>query len=105
MSNGQALPTLGIIGTDVTKEANTDRGVPFGAFIKEVVADSPAMNAGIRPGDVIVKMGTADIGSFSDYKTAILTYQPQDSVMIKLQRPGREGYTEMTYEVTLEELK
>jgi C-terminal processing protease CtpA/Prc len=105
MSNGQALPTLGIIGTDVTKEANTDKGVPFGAFIKEVVADSPAMNAGIRPGDVIVKMGTADIGSFSDYKTAILTYQPQDPVMIKLQRPGREGYTEMTYEVTLEELK
>ena len=105
MSNGQALSTLGIIGTDVTNEANTEKGVPFGAFVKEVVADSPAMNAGIRPGDVIVKIWTSDIGSFSDYKEAILTYQPQDAVMIKLQRPGRDNYTEMTYEVTLEELR
>ena len=105
MSNGQALATLGIIGTDVTEEANSDRNVPFGAYVKEVVADSPAMNAGIRIGDVIVKLGTMDIGSFSDYKQAILTYQPGDVVTVTLQRPGRDEYTEMTYEVTLEELK
>ena len=105
MSNGQALSTLGIIGTDVTTEANEERNVPFGAFVKEVVADSPAMNVGIRIGDVIEKVGTIEIGSFSDYKQAILKYQPQDVVTITLQRPGREGYTEMTYEVTLEELK
>ncbi len=105
ISNGQALATLGIIGTDVTPEANTDRDVPFGAFVKEVVADSPAMDAGIRIGDVIVKMGTIEIGSFTDYKQAILKYQPQDMVMVTLERPGRDGYTEMTYEIMLEELK
>ncbi len=105
ISNGQALATLGIIGTDVTPEANEDRNVPFGAYVKEVVADSPAMNAGIRNGDVIVKMGTIDIGSFTDYKQAILKYQPDDVVTVKLERPGRDEYTEMTYEVTLEELK
>ncbi len=105
MSNGQALSTLGIIGTDVTAEANADRGVPMGAFVKEVVADSPAMNVGIRIGDVIEKIGTVEIGSFTDYKHAILNYQPQDIVTVKLERPGRDGYTEMTYEVTLEELR
>ena len=105
MSNGQALSTLGIIGTDVTGEANIDRGVPMGAFVKEVVADSPAMNVGIRIGDVIKKIGTVDIGSFTDYKKAILNYQPQDIVTVTLERPGRDGYTEMSYEVTLEELK
>jgi len=105
ISNGQTLATLGIIGTDVTEEANRDRGVPFGAYIKEVVADSPAMNVGIRNGDVIVKIGTIDIGSFTDYKQAILKYQPEEVVTVTLQRPGREEYTEMTYEVTLEELK
>ena len=105
MSNGQALSTLGIIGTDVTAEANADRGVPMGAFVKEVVADSPAMNVGIRIGDVIKKIGTVEIGSFTDYKQAILNYQPQDMVTVTLERPGRDGYTEMTYEVTLEELR
>ena len=105
ISNGQPLATLGIIGTDVTPEANSERKVPFGAYVKEVVPDSPAMNVGIRNGDVIVKIGTMEIGSFTDYKQAILQYQPQDVVMVTLQRPGREEYTEMTYEVTLEELK
>lgn len=105
ISNGQSLATLGIIGTDVTPEANADRNVPFGAYVKEVIADSPAMNVGIRNGDVIVKFGTTQIESFSDYKKAILEYQPQDVVMVTLERPGRDEYTEMTYEVTLEELK
>ena len=105
ISNGQALATLGIIGTDVTEEANTDRGVPFGAFVKEVVADSPAMDVGIRNGDVIVKIGTIEIGSFDDYRKAILKYQPLDVVTVTLERPGRDKYIELTYEVTLEELK
>ncbi len=105
ISNGQALATLGIIGTDVTNEANSDRGVPIGAYVKEVVADSPAMNIGIRNGDVIVKLGSEEIGSFTDYRKAILKYQPQDVVMVTLERPGRDEYTEMTYEVTLEELR
>lgn len=105
ISNGQALATIGIIGTDVTPEANSNRGVPFGAYVKEVVADSPAMKAGIRNGDVIVKMGTIDIGSFTDYKQAILKYQPGEMITVMLQRPGREEYTEMTYEITLEEQK
>lgn len=105
ISNGQALATLGIIGTDVTNEANSDRGVPFGAYVKEVVADSPAMNIGIRNGDVIVKLGSEEIGSFTDYRKAILKYKPQDVVMVTLERPGRDEYTEMTYEVTLEELR
>lgn len=105
ISNGQALATLGIIGTDVTNEANSDRGVPFGAYVKEVVADSPAMNIGIRNGDVIVKFGSEEVGSFTDYRKAILKYQPQDVVVVTLERPGRDEYTEMTYEVTLEELR
>ena len=105
MSNGQALATLGIIGTDVTPEANESRNVPFGAYVKEVIADSPAMNVGIRNGDVIIKIDTLEIGSFTDYKQAILQYQPLDVVTVVLQRPGRDEYTEMTYEVTLEELK
>ncbi len=105
ISNGQTLATLGIIGTDVTPEANTDRNVPLGAYVKEVVPDSPAMEVGIRNGDVIIKIGTIDIASFTDYKQAILKYQPQELVTVTLQRPGRDEYTEMTYEVTLEELK
>ena len=104
LSNGQILAKLGIMGTYVTEDANERLGVPFGTYVKEVVADSPAMNVGIRNGDVIVKMGTTDISSFVDFKAAMLKCNPGDIVVITLMRPGREGYTEVSYEVTLEAL-
>lgn len=104
ISNGQDLAFLGIIGTDVTEKAYDDLGVPFGTYVKKVDMDSPAMEAGIRSGDVIVKMGTADINSFTDYKEAILKAQPGDQVVIKVMRPGREKYFDITYEVTLTSL-
>ena len=74
-------------------------------LIGERLGHSYSLNVGIRIGDVIKKIGTVDIGSFTDYKKAILNYQPQDIVTVTLERPGRDGYTEMSYEVTLEELK
>lgn len=104
LSNGQGLAKLGIYGTDVTKEANTELNVPFGTYVKEVVPDSPAMNVGFRNGDVIVKIGTTEIKSFGDYKAAMLKCHPGDIVVVTIMRPGREEYTEVSYEVTLEEM-
>lgn len=105
ISNGQKLATLGIYGTDVTSDANTEYGVPFGAYVKEVIVDSPAMSSGIRNGDVIVKIGIKEIESFDDYKKVMMESQPGDTVNVTLQRPDGEEYTEVTCEVTLEELK
>ena len=41
----------------VTEEANSELGVPYGAYITEVEMDSPAMLAGIQQGDVITGFG------------------------------------------------
>ena len=101
ISNGQELAYMGIIGTDVTIEANQKFGVPLGAYVKKVEIDSPAMDAGIRSGDVIVKLGTTDISSFSEYKSALLRCQPMDKVVVTVQRPGKDNYSELSYEVQL----
>ena len=105
ISNGQDIASLGIIGTDVTQEAQEEYGVPKGTYVKEVVSDSIAMEMGIRNGDVITKIGTEDIKSFDDYKKVLLGYQPGDIVNVTLQRPGSEEYIEIIYEVTLEAQK
>lgn len=104
LSNGQGLAKLGILGTDVTEEANYKLKVPYGTYVKEVVPDSPAMDVGFRNGDVIVKVGTTDIKTFNDFQVAMLKCHPGDIVVITIMRPGREEYTEVTYEVTLEAL-
>lgn len=105
LSNGQNLAMLGIFGTDVTESAYNELGVPFGTYVKTVDIDSPAMEAGIRSGDVIVKMGTTEIKSFVDFKSSMLKMTPGDVVAVTLMRPGRDGYKELTYEVSLRMMK
>ncbi len=101
LSNGQDLAYLGIYGTDVTQAAAEELGIPYGAYVKEVVIDSPAMEAGIQNGDVIVKIGTTEINSFEAFKDAMLKCQPGDLMMVTVLRQGRFDYAEASYEITL----
>lgn len=105
LSNGQDLAYLGIYGTDVTEAAAEELGIPYGAYVKEVVIDSPAMGAGIQRGDVIVKLGTTEIDSFESFKDVMLKCQPGDLMMVTVLRQGRLEYSEVSYEITLGTLK
>ena len=101
LSNGQDLAYLGIHGTDVTDEINESLGVPKGAYVTQVTVDSPAMREGIQNGDVIVKLGTTEITSFTDYKEAMLKCQPGDLMMVTVKRLSKDGYIELSYEIVL----
>ncbi|MCR4923087.1 MAG: S1C family serine protease, partial [Lachnospiraceae bacterium] len=99
--NGQEIAYLGIKGTDVTKEAMEELGIPKGAYVKEVIADSPAMRSGIQNGDVIVKLGTDEIASFGNYMDSILKYQPGETITLMVKRLGKEDYVDISYEIEL----
>ncbi len=101
MSNQTPVPYLGITGLDVTNQINTELKVPFGAYIKEVAKDSPAMLAGIRQGDVIVQMGGRSINNFNDYINALMLLEAGQSVNITLMRQSQEEYKEMTLDIIL----
>lgn len=105
LSNGQDTAYLGIIGTDVTESAKKEHNVPEGAYVKQVVVDSPAMKNGIQNGDVIVKLGTTNIRSFRDYRVAMGKCQPGDTAVVTVKRLGKDGYVEVSYEIYLEALK
>lgn len=105
MSNGGKLAYMGISGTDVTLQANTELGVPFGAYVKDVLMDSPAMLAGIQSGDVIVSMGDSDINNFTNYTKALLRHKPGDTVLVKVRRQVQEDYKEVEFKITLGETK
>ena len=53
------------LGQDVSR-AMQGSGIPAGVYVTEAVSGSPAYDAGIQPGDIIVKFGTKEIGSFKD---------------------------------------
>jgi S1-C subfamily serine protease len=74
---------LGIIPDYADAE---DRGVE----IVETSPGGPARGAGLRAGDVIVRLGEHAIFSMHDYRIAIAEYRPGDVIAGVVLRAGRE---------------
>ena len=105
MSNGEKFAYLGLKGVNVTEEANSELGVPYGAYITEVEMDSPAMLAGIQQGDVITGFGERVIVSFDEYTNSLLSMKPGDNVELTIMRQSQQEYKEMKFDITLTVLK
>lgn len=103
MSNGKKTPYLGIRGVDVSEEANQELGVPYGAYIRDVDFDSPALKAGIRRGDVIISVDGKDVGTFNNYSNNLIQLTPGSTVELKIMRLFRNEYREMTFNIMLGE--
>lgn len=105
MSNGKERSYLGVKGMDVTADAHESLGVPMGAYVTGIVMGSPAMEAGIQSGDVIVSIGGSDVMDYSDLSNILLGKTPDSTVTIVLMRQSGDEYREMKIEVALEALE
>ena len=92
--------TLGIKGTDASKYAqyskqqlSTDEGV----YVAEVVSGSAAEKAGIKSGDIIVKIGDTKLTSMSDLTKSLYTYKSGNSTKIVVNRDGKEETLNVTF--------
>lgn len=102
MSQKEKVPYMGIQGVSVTSKASVEHGVPVGAYITEIVMESPAMLGGLQVGDVITGLGDFIITSYSDYSIALLRQNPGDTIKVKAMRLVQEKYMEMEFEITIE---
>lgn len=75
---------LGVAGGDAVAETAGGNG----AAIEEVVADTPADQAGLTEGDVITEFGGEDIASMTELIGAILRRHVGDAVELTYQRDG-----------------
>jgi S1-C subfamily serine protease len=71
--------------------------VSKGALVSDVTPGSAANNAGLRPGDVILKLGNDDVASSDDLSAAVRRHQPGEKVELTWQR----GTQKQTATVTL----
>jgi S1-C subfamily serine protease len=93
------LAYLGVSTQDVTPgyaRAN-DLGVERGALVTQVDQGTPAAGAGIRSGDVIVKVASDDITSRADVRNAVRSHEPGEKVTVVVNRDGQSK----TFTVTL----
>ena len=80
--------------------ANAELGVPYGAYVLRTDMDSPAMLAGIRTGDVIVRLGDIPISNYADYVSALQTFDVGDKVTAAVMRKSQQQYVELEYIMT-----
>jgi putative serine protease PepD len=69
-----------------------------GAFIGSIVPESPAAEAGLQAGDVILKVGDTDVQTSSDLTDALADHKPGDTVTVTVRSSGGD---ERTVDVTL----
>ena len=87
---------LGVSLQDVSPEIASELGVEEGAVTYEVEGGTPAEEAGIRPGDVIVEFEGDEIRSVEDFLTALRARKPGDEVTIVVLRDGDRRSVEAT---------
>nr|WP_245672694.1 trypsin-like peptidase domain-containing protein [Aldersonia kunmingensis] len=83
-------PEMGINSRSVVNEATS------GAEVANVRAGSPAQQAGIVEGDVIVKVGDRDVTSSDELVVAVQSQQIGDTVPVTLIRDGRPVEVQVT---------
>lgn len=97
--NGQVeRPYIGITGYSLTPDfaAQMDVFVPDqGLLIAQVMPQSPAGEAGLSQGDIIVEAEGQTIASFEDMSNILKEKAPGDKVQLKILREGKEVQTEL----------
>jgi serine protease Do len=89
---------LGVNTLTVTKavKAQYSLSVDSGALVASVVSGSPADNTDLRPYDVIIKFGDADVATSQDLGSVIQSHSPGDKVVITFKRGSETKTTEAT---------
>ncbi len=69
---------------------------PEKAMIESTVPGSPAAKAGIRKGDIVIQFAGRDITTFDSLVNVVAVHRPDERVLIKVLREGKEVDVELT---------
>ena len=86
VSRGRIGVTIQDVNQDFAESFGLDR--PHGALVSSVEKDGPAAKAGIEPGDVILKVNSADVERSSELPALIAGLKPGSSASIEVFRKG-----------------
>lgn len=86
---------LGINAKNISEQMLNYFEVEFGVLIEEVLEDQPAEKAGLKAGDVIVKINDRKIKDYDDLIRTLNFYDPGDKVKIEYVRKGKANKVEV----------
>jgi serine protease Do len=84
---------LGIQPTDVPRELAEEyalnKGKAKGAFVRQVIAGTPADKAGIQPGDVVLSVNGKPVDGAVDLRRSLGIIKPGSIVVLQVNRRGK----------------
>lgn len=83
-------PFLGVGIYMITNEIAKSQSLPVGAYVQEVVKESPADKAKIKVGDIILKIGEVRINNENSLPKVISSLPIDTPIDVLLHREGRE---------------
>lgn len=92
---------LGVSLASLTTEAIEMYNMPTGAFVRNVENDSPAQEAGICKGDIIVKFDGQKVSDGDDLLDKLQYYKSGEKIETVIARATNGEYEENTIELTL----
>ncbi|MBO4506313.1 MAG: PDZ domain-containing protein [Lachnospiraceae bacterium] len=86
--NGNSLPYFGVRAENVPKDILIGMGLENGIYVNEVIAASPAAEAGVKKGDVIVGIDDIKIESVTDFYEYIFSLEEGSTVRVDIYHSG-----------------
>jgi S1-C subfamily serine protease len=79
---------IGVEPRDLTPEIAQTLNLPIrqGVLITGVLQDGPASQAGVRPGDVVVRVGERPVTNTAELLTAVAALAPRSDATLAVQR-------------------
>ncbi|GAC1566216.1 MAG: hypothetical protein NVS4B1_37220 [Ktedonobacteraceae bacterium] len=98
---GRAVLGVSVTSVDAALASQYNLGIDHGVLITALTSGGAAERAGLKSGDVIVKVDNTTINDTSSLGNALITKNPGDSVKVTYYRNGQQ----QTINATLGELK
>ena len=95
---------LGVNIVSVTKDVAQAYALPMGVYVKSVVEGSAAQKAGIKDGDVIIKVDGGSVSSVEELVEALSYFEAGETIEITV-KTRESGYEEQQILVTLSNKK
>ncbi len=89
-------PFIGISYTIITEEIAILRRMPMGAYVTRVYVDSPAEEAGLLRGDIIIKFNGKEVNAENSIARFVSQLKVEDKVNLLIDRESEQREVEVT---------
>ncbi len=101
LANNTDRVYFGIKAADMTEPALKKTEIANGICVTEVEVDSPALEAGLQSGDILLSINDTPVMSVNSFHSILSIFKPKDAIKVRIRRSIKESYKDMELNVLL----